>query len=269
MSSNIYFGAEESWQQRRGVRLSVTSYEREAAIPKHEHANAYLCISTAGGFVERSGRSEREVRVHDLVYHPPGHPHSDRFSESGGRCLNLEMDPAWLAGLPRAASATTPIYISDPDMRRIGRALIRESLQAEGTTSLAVDSLLLELFSRFRGPSRRRNGRPPPWLLAVRDRLRSNYAERHTLTALADTAGVHPVHLAREFRRQFGCPVHVYVRRCRIEAAANLLADSDRPLAEIAFDLGFCGQSHFSRAFGVLKGVAPGMYRRRARDRKR
>lgn len=269
MASNVYYGTVELEQRDHGLRLSTARYPADAIIPAHEHDNAYVCVNTAGGFRERSDRTEREVRVHDLVYHPAGHRHADRFLQSGGRCLNFEIAPEWLAGLSGIRVPSAPVYGNGPALRRIGRALIRETLQPDGPLPLALDDLLLELLAQFRGPASRRNGRPPRWLLAVRDRLRETCGQQHRLADLAAGAGVHPVHLAREFHRQFGCTVHAWLRRCRVETAVALLADADRSLVDIALELGFNNQSHFTRIFTSHTGVTPGTYRRQVRGQRR
>ena len=79
-----------------------------------------------------------------------------------------------------------------------------------------------------------------------------------TLIALA---GVHPVHLARTFRREYGVTVGEYARALRLDWAQALLSDPDLSLAEVAAGAGFADQSHFTRAFRAYAGVTPGRYR--------
>jgi AraC family transcriptional regulator len=78
---------------------------------------------------------------------------------------------------------------------------------------------------------------------------------------------VHPVTLARAFRRSFGCTVGEYLRRLRIERATEQLAGGDTPLAEIALAAGFADQSHFSNVFRRRTGMSPSAFRRAARGR--
>ncbi len=269
MPANTYYGTIELQQQHLGLRLSTSRYPADATIPAHEHANTYICIPVAGGFLERSGRNEHAVHAHDPVYHPAGHRHADRFHGSGGRCLNFEITPEWFPAAAGIRMPAAPIYANGPALRRIGRALVHAALQPDGPAGFVLDTLLLDLLAQLRGPASRRHGRPPPWLLAVRDRLRETCGQAHQLADLAAAAGVHPVHLAREFQRQFGCTAHAWLRRCRIEAATVLLAGGDRPLVDIALELGFNNQSHFTRVFVAHTGVSPGAYRRQAHARKR
>ena len=77
------------------------------------------------------------------------------------------------------------------------------------------------------------------------------------LADLARELAVHPAHLARAFRGQFGTSVGGYVRRLRLDWAAAELERSDTALAAIALAAGFADQSHFTRIFRRLHRVHP------------
>lgn len=262
MLANRYFGTAVRDVSASMYRFNITTYAPDADIPEHAHENAYLCISTAGGFVETADGRDREVHTHDLVFHPPGHRHGDRFAAAGGSCFNLEMPSADLSGSERLQE---PLYTRDPAFRRLARSLLREVAAADPASPLAIDEMLHALWSRLDSQPLRRRGLAPAWLLAVRERLHADYANPPRLGELGQEAGVHPTHLAREFRRQFGCTVGTYLRRCRLDAARGLLCDSDRSLADIALELGFASQSHFTRVFSAGAGISPAAYRRRAK----
>lgn len=101
----------------------------------------------------------------------------------------------------------------------------------------------------------------PKWLERVRNILEQRFAEPYKLSEIAAEAGVHPVHLAREFRKHYGYSVGEYLRRVRIEYACRELMGSNAAVTNIAFAAGFADQSHFSRTFKRLCGTTPGRYR--------
>ena len=105
------------------------------------------------------------------------------------------------------------------------------------------------------------NHRFPQWLEKVRNILEQRFAEPFKLSEIAAEAGVHPVHLAREFRKHYGTSVGEYLRRVRIEYACRELMGSNAAVTNIAFAAGFADQSHFSRTFKRLCGTTPGRYR--------
>ena len=82
---------------------------------------------------------------------------------------------------------------------------------------------------------------------------------------VADWVGIHPVHLAREFRKHQGCTVGRYVRKLRVESASRKLMESDSPLALIALEVGFANQAHLCRIFKLVTGISPARYRALAR----
>jgi len=51
----------------------------------------------------------------------------------------------------------------------------------------------------------------------------------------------------------------------RLRRAADWLQHTDRPVVEIALDLGYSDASNFTRAFRRQTGVSPSTFRRQAR----
>ena len=79
---------------------------------------------------------------------------------------------------------------------------------------------------------------------------------------LARIAGMNPAAFSRSFSRHTGMTPIRYLTRLRIDLACSLLmSDSDRPITEIAFDVGFNNLSNFNRQFLSLKGMPPSRFR--------
>jgi AraC-like DNA-binding protein len=66
----------------------------------------------------------------------------------------------------------------------------------------------------------------------------------------------------RLFRRAAGCSYAKYVERVRVEYACQLLRETGRGVAPIAFECGFEDLSSFYRAFRRLKGIPPQRWRK-------
>jgi len=54
---------------------------------------------------------------------------------------------------------------------------------------------------------------------------------------------------------------HNYIVRCRIERAKTLLVEAKLPILDVAFEVGYKSQSHFTTCFGRLAGVTPAAFR--------
>jgi AraC family transcriptional regulator len=130
-----------------------------------------------------------------------------------------------------------------------------------------VEDVRLELLARAaRERQERRRRARGAWLRDVRDLIRARIPATPSLSELAAHAGVHPAHLARTFRGEYGLTVGQYTRLLRVEWAAVQLASTDITLAELARAAHFADQSHFTRVFKRYMGVPPGAYRRAVRD---
>ena len=57
-----------------------------------------------------------------------------------------------------------------------------------------------------------------------------------------------------------------YLRQFRLEKAIVLLLETDLPIQEIAFDIGFKSASHFSVSFLEVYGLSPKMYRQQEKN---
>lgn len=110
-----------------------------------------------------------------------------------------------------------------------------------------------------------RGGLAPGALRRVREHVEQNLTDRLRTEELATVAGLSPGHFNRAFRQSTGQPPHQYVLQRRVAVASELLEKTDRALADIALDVGFADQSHFSRTFAGLTGETPSACRRRHR----
>ncbi len=99
---------------------------------------------------------------------------------------------------------------------------------------------------------------------AVKEFIESRYAERLTLTQLAQLANLTPEHLCRKFKGRYHTPPLTYQQKLRILAAENLLRTSGLSCKEIASAVGFCDEHFFSRAFKRSTGTTPSAFRKRA-----
>lgn len=87
-----------------------------------------------------------------------------------------------------------------------------------------------------------------------------------TLEQISGQAGLSPYHFLRLFSRVLGVTPHQYLVRSRLRHAARLLADGDRPVTDVALDVGFADLSNFVRSFRRAAGVSPRGFRQAARS---
>lgn len=77
--------------------VTETLYGAGEALPLHSHEYGCLVVVLEGTFHETSDGRPRHGAPGMIIVRPEGEPHSNRFDGRGGRCLNLEIAPRWLA----------------------------------------------------------------------------------------------------------------------------------------------------------------------------
>lgn len=104
-------------------------------------------------------------------------------------------------------------------------------------------------------------------LSRVVEHVRRNLAEKITVAELAEVAGCSPSQLERRMRKTFGLPAGKYLLRVRVDRAAELLATTELPLAEVAVATGFYDQADFSNRFARLTNETPAQFRAKQQQR--
>jgi AraC family transcriptional regulator len=250
-------------QHLANARIFASRHRPGLIVPDHAHDRACIGFVLAGQCEEQLTARSLDLSRHTLFYRPAGEIHSNRSGRNGLHCLIAEVSDDWLehvgsyGALPREPMCTQNAQITWLALR-----LHRERALGGFASALAIEGLMLELGSKLiqgQRPERRRRG--PVWLQRAQDMLHAHYPESLRLGDIASRVGIHPVHLAREFRKHLGCSVGQYVRKLRVEAACNKLVESDLPLAAIASETGFANQPHLSRIFKLVTGVTPARYR--------
>ena len=254
-----------------GFRLRETAYAAAAIVPTQPYTWATLCLAVEGGYQMDWGPAGLFCGPASLVFHPPGQVYGAQISDQGSRCLTVDIDPAVLL----SAANTLPDFERLSAPRRMSPhwlafQLRRELELGDDLSATAVASIVIALLAELGcRPAVQARSMPPPWLKRVQEHIDDEFRSHHTLESLAQTAGVHHVHLAREFHRRLGCTVGHYIRQRRVEFACRRLTGSGAPLAEIAFEAGFADQSHFTNTFRQLVGMTPGVFRTRFAEQPR
>jgi AraC-like DNA-binding protein len=264
LASGHYYGRVVQRLRVGELELTETRYAPGIELPRHCHQHGYFCLVRSGGYTETYGARRRTCGPLTVAFHPPGEVHSQRFGEHEVSSFNVEVRPGWARRLHEAAGVLDrPAEFQGGPPADLALRLFREFRQPDPFSALVVEGLVLELVGTAAriGQAAPPGASPPHWLARVREALHARFTEPLTLAALAELAGVHPVHLAATFRRHTGCTVGQYLRRLRVDEARRLLLDSDAPLAEVALAAGFADQSHLTRLFKRQVGLTPAAFR--------
>ena len=150
--------------------------------------------------------------------------------------------------------------------------LLQQLLAMEDETSAAADALrrlllgtlLLELKEHCRRQQEQtaENGRVSNHTVdQIQAYIAEHYAEKLTLTGIANQFYISPYYLSRMFKKSINLSLIEYINGVRIKAAQNLIERSSGSIAEIAAKTGFMTTAHFRRVFKDATGLSPQQYR--------
>lgn len=223
---------------------------------RHAHDTMSVTVVLAGSLRERVGRVEETAHPLSLVIKPVGVEHENHFGAPGVQTLQLLLDAREGLELARVQPALaqwrwihTGAFV--PPFLRLARALrAGDSLGAELATVDALAAIDAPPLSR---------ASPPEAIRRVTSRL-DDEPRPPRVRDLARDAGMHPVYLARLFRRYVGTTMSHYLRRRRVrEVIARL--DPGTPLGKAAHEARFADHAHMCRAFRAETGLTPSEYR--------
>lgn len=245
-----------------GFALTETFRPAGLVLPPHFHEHANIALTVEGSFVETVGAEAYQVHPASVIFRPAGEKHSNCYGKTAARCLIIEVQPDRLKSIRQV----TPMldrasHVEGGFVSNLAFRIFRESRLPDAVAAFSIESLALELLVEATRVQLSQNRTPPRWLLQARERIHECFMNTASLSAIAESVGVHPAHLAKVFRLQYGCTVGDYIRRLRLDYAAQLLAQSEKTLSTIALAAGFYDQSHFANLFKLRFGIAPGVFR--------
>jgi AraC family transcriptional regulator len=242
--------------------LSETVYPRGLTLSKHCHSHAYLSFVLTGSYMEKYADRECICSEGALRFLPPSELHENDYLD-GARCLLVKIEPSALERLGEHSPVlSSPGEVAGLASSWLANRLYREFSAEDDVAPLAMEGVLLEILAESaRAIGEGSAAHAPAWLRRVREALEDSYLQAPSLADLAVIAGVHPVHLSREFRKHYQSTIGEFIRKRRIEHACKLLVGSGTALSEIALACGFSDQSHFCAMFKGHTGLTPAKFR--------
>lgn len=155
----------------------------------------------------------------------------------------------------------TPLYLENAVFLEAGlQEIISEFSQKRlffrGKTSTIFKNLLFEI-ARALQPG----NDPRGTVDRVLDYIEHNLTRPLTNREIGEALNYNPNYLNRLILRHTGMSLHQYLLQRRLTLAAGLIQSTDRPIGEIALELGFHSPSHFSNYFKKATGLTPAQFR--------
>lgn len=91
----------------------------------------------------------------------------------------------------------------------------------------------------------------------IRQVVEQNYASPITLTELAYLSGRSLSSFKRDFQSTYNMPPAQWIREHRLSKAKDILRNTNLPVSDVCYSLGFENATHFSRIFKEQYGISP------------
>ena len=255
--------------------ISVSDFRCSAGPGDAPFVEQHRCHSISyvrkGSFGCRSrGRFFELVAGSILVGHPGDEYACSHDHVCGDECLSFFLTPE-LAETIGDKIETWRIGCAPPlpELMVLGELA---QAAADGRSDIGLDEVGQLFANRFVEVVSGRQQKPVA--ATVRDRRRAVetalWIDAHSrrpidLEDAAAQADISPFHFLRLFSDVLGVSPHQYLVRSRLRHAARLLADDDRSVTDVAYDVGFGDLSNFVRTFHRAAGVSPLRFRQASR----
>lgn len=159
--------------------------------------------------------------------------------------------------------------ISDQILHNLYRL---KELQRNPNAEFQTRNILSDTWLLLVNELRENPGERVPAGTEQKDRLRSmityihrHYAEKITLSEIAEVSGISEREASRCFRKNLGHSPVEYLIGYRLGESKKLLQKSDLTVAEISQQCGFSDSAYYGKAFRKAYGMTPGVYRIQSR----
>jgi len=199
------------------------------------------------------GHGSEAVRLNHLL--------SQRLTSQGGRNATLQQALMSVGRTRNAARITAyncgvPAVILD-DLATVNRQKIHEATSSQEIYAL-LDELLLSYAAAIRRQQKNKYSKLIHSLLYT---IENNYREELSVAGLAAELGVSPETLNRRCKQETGLTPNAYIRRIRMNRAAQLLRDSAESIQDISAEVGILDANYFAKLFKQEFGQTPSAYR--------
>lgn len=151
--------------------------------------------------------------------------------------------------------------------------IVRERKKNGMWSDMMVNILMMEFFvllsrhirEEWEQSIKKRAAKMKELLLCAKEYIDANYNKNITLTDVSSYIFFSESYFAHSFKQEFAISPKSYLLKVRVEAAKELLENTDMKIGDVALSAGFSGQQRFNDTFKKLEGMTPLKYRHEMR----
>ncbi len=233
---------------------------RDFSFPPHMHSSFELVVILSGRMEITVGSQNHTVEKNEAVLIFPHQIHSLKSEHSEHMLFIFSPD------IVKAFSAKVLSKTPENGKFSLGEHLLPPLLSLEDASSLIEKKgALYSVCARFDKDAvyldrASYNGDLLQRIFAFID---SEYGRECTQKRLSEQLSYDPSYLSRYFKSAVGVGFNDYVNRYRINAACEMLSNSDCSVLQCALDCGYNSLRSFNRAFRRMLAISPSESKKR------
>jgi AraC family transcriptional regulator len=249
------------------IDCKQSHYQAGVTLQRHYHDSTWVVFAFSGSCALTTRAFQTMLAPTTLLYLPAGEMHANVFGSRGAGVFITSIDPAWIGNRLEITNGDEdrPRIAPIGHLRSLAVKMYEEFKRPDALSDLIVEGAFLELLGRWFREGIHQPRDAPAWMRRVQALLHDSFRDSVSLDHVAQVAGVHPSHVAREFHRIYGMTVGDYVRKLRVEFVAERLVQphKDTPsLTDLALGAGFSSHAHMASMFKRATGMTPTEYRK-------
>lgn len=251
--------------QDKQIGLIHANYQK-FAFRRHYHLDFHIGLVTNGQQKFFYQGVNHTIGQGQIVIMPPDELHDGSSIHSEGYQVRVfSIDPKWFSELADLKCESDQVQfsrliISNPALFQ-HMVRVHQALGTNNLSQLAKDCLPyegFELLFRHYGAIQQKNtvSLGNQSISTLKDYLIANLDQPVKLEELSQLCHLSPTQFQRHFKAKIGLTPYAWLSRLRLEHGLRLLK-SGICGTEVAHQIGFYDQAHFSKAFKATYGISP------------
>lgn len=250
------------------IRICYWGYAKgdpSMVIKAHAHDYYQANFSLSGSCDFHTSHGDFELKENDIIFISPGVNHDISYPES-----HLAYSCKFYAGL---SDLPAVLHLSSSDFTKgiiqAAKTILETTFPPRffgnplGAVIMPNDhyQTLMEYFIAGVLDTCRQDQDYPALPCEIRDYLNRQPAALFSVADAAEACHYSRNHFSLLIRKATGLSAKEFLRKRRFEYAKRLLQYSAKPMGEIAQELGYSNQFHFSSFFKLMQGMSPREFR--------